>query len=421
MPDDVREIVDALLPSVVVFGIAALGVVIVVWALRRARRSPRARAAAEALRTQAGADLVRLDEAVDELDLELGLSGALYGGTAPTSLRRARLTAQHVRDDAFAEYAALSQADLRPDEIRRASQRIQRRSGEALGRIEAARAEHAEWVRQNVSAADQVRAARERLTTLRATIGDPAALVAELSRRFDESEWRAAAEAAREASAAAHRADDALTAAEQGLGDPTVSVLADLAAAERAIRAAEAEARILEESHRLTLQAASAVRGELEAARSAVRQAVTTRDALEPADAERLGAEIRAVQDGIDALDATAERTPTATVDRVARLRDRLDLALGDARTAQQRLRSARTALPGTLASARGAVARGEAAIAHTRAGADARARLLRAQRELADARQAQDPVTALDAARRALRDAEDAAALADHARLGGR
>ena len=45
MPDDVREIVDALLPSVVVFGIAALGVVIVVWALRRARRSPRARAA----------------------------------------------------------------------------------------------------------------------------------------------------------------------------------------------------------------------------------------------------------------------------------------------------------------------------------------------------------------------------------------
>ncbi|WP_249934623.1 hypothetical protein [Microbacterium ulmi] len=62
-----------------------------------------------------------------------------------------------------------------------------------------------------------------------------------------------------------------------------------------------------------------------------------------------------------------------------------------------------------------------EASVSHARTSADARVRLVSAQRELAIARQAQDPVDALDAARRAIRHAEDAKALADYARLGGR
>jgi hypothetical protein len=420
MPEVVAGILAWVVPALVVFGVTALVIATVVWAIRAARRSPRARSAADELRAKAGVTLVKLDDAVGELDLEVGLSGALYGGGSPASLRRARLTAQHVRDDSFEEYRAISAPDAAPPEIRRVSARIQRRTTEALATIAAARAEHADWVRANVSAGAQIAAARSRLDALRATMGDPAALLAELSTRFADDEWADAARAARAAVDETDLAERALAKAASTADDPTRTSLADLATAERALRRAESEARALEETHRLVTQAAQAVPGEFAAARTALRQAFVTREQLEPADAARLGAELRIVEAELTRLESDAPRRPTRTIDRIARLRDRLDLALGDARTAQQRIRGARTALPGTLAAARNAVAHAEASLSHARASADARSRLASAQRELAAARQAQDPVEALDAARRAMRDAEDAQALADFDRLPG-
>jgi len=418
MTDPAAAFLGWLVPAVVVFGVTAIAVAVLVWAVRRARRSPRARAAAEQARTHAGATLVRLDDEVGELDLEVGLSGALYGGDAPASLRRARLTAQHVRDDGFDEYRAISVPGVAPAEIRRVAARIDRRAGEALTTVAAARAEHGAWVRANVSAVGQVDAARRRLAELRAGMGDPAALVAELSARFAEDEWRDASHAAHAAVAEVAEASRLLDAAAARAADPSLSALPDLASAERALRKAEIDARSLEETHRLVLQAAQAVPDEIAAARAALASASHTRQNLEPADAERLGDELHAIEAELNRVEASAGRRPTRTVDTVARLRGRLDLALGDARTAQQRLRGARTALPGTLAAARGAIAQAEASVAHSRAGADARSRLISAQHELAQARQSADPVAAIDAARRALRDAEDAKALADYARL---
>lgn len=417
MDELVAPLLGWLVPAAIVFGVTVIAIAVSVWAIRRSRRSPRARAAAEEARVSAGTTLVRLDDAVAELDLEVGLSGALYGGGAPVSLRRARLTGQHVRDESFDEYRRISAPDAVPDDVRRSSARIDRRANEALRVMAAARAEHDAWVRANVSASSQVAAAQERLDRLREGMGDPAALVAELSSRFAEDEWRDASRAAHSALEEADEAARLLGEAAQHAADPSRSALAELGAAERSLRQAEADARILEESHRLVMQAAQAVPGEIEAARTALRQAGVTREHLEPADADRLGGELRALHSELDAIEADAARRPSRTVDRIARLRDRLDLALGDARTAQQRLRGARTALPGTLAAARSAIAQAEASVVHTRAGADARARLISSQRELAAARQAQDPVAALDAARRALRDAEDAKALADYAR----
>ena len=413
MPELAATILGWLVPPLIALVVVALAIAVLVWALRRARRSPRARAAAEELRLKAGAALVRLDDAVGELDLEVGLSGALYGGGAPASLRRARLTAQHARDAAFESYRAISAPGVLPDEIRRVANRIDRTATEALGRIASARAEHGAWVRANVSAATQVEAARNRRAQLRASMGDPAALVAELSARFDESEWREASRAADAALTEVAEAERLLDSAATRAADPSLSALPDLAAAERSLRQAEIDARILEETHRLVLQAAQAVPAEIAAARAALRQASVTREHLEAADAERLGTELRAIEADLTRIETDAARRPTRAVDAIARLRSRLDLALGDARTAQQRLRGARTALPGTLAAARGAIAQAEASVAHARAGADARSRLLSAQRELAHARQAEDPVAALDAARRAMRDAEDARALA--------
>lgn len=403
------------LPALIVFGGAAVATVVLIWLLRRARRSPRARTAAEAERTAAGTALVRLDDAVDELDLEVGLSGALYDGTAPVSLRRARLTAQRVRDDAFEQFRGLA-SDTHPDEVRRVARRITRAVDAALGTIRAARTEHAAWMDRNVTAATQVETARGHTERLRAQLGDPDALVAELAGRFDESEWTESAQAARTATAALSEAERLLADAEARAADPTRSALADLARAERELRRADAAARTLEENHRLVLEAARAVGEEITAARDAIRQATAMRSKLEPEDAARLGAEVRAIEESLSQWERDAVRRPTATVDAVARLRDRLDLALGDARTAQQRLRGARTALPGTLAAARAAITRAEPAVA--RAGADARVRLAAAQHELVQARGAADPVAALDAARRALRHAEDASALADYDRF---
>ena len=417
MPE-LAAIVGWVIPALVVFGVTAIAVAAVIWAGRRARRSPRARAAAEKVRAAAGATLVRLDDEVAELDLEVGLSGALFGGDAPPSLRRARLTAQHARDDAFEEYREISDAAVAPSEVRRVAARIERRASEALGLVASARAEHTAWVRANVSAAGQIDAARRRLAQLQASMGDPAALVAELSSRFAEEEWRDASRSAHAAVAEAAAARRHLAEAAAQAADPTRSALAELAAAERSLRQAEADSRNLEETHRLVLQAAQAMPDEIAAARAALRQASITRQHLDVAEADRLGRELHAIEDELNRISTDAARRPTRTIDAIARLRGRLDLALGDARTSQQRLRGARTALPGTLAAARGALAQAEASVTRSRAGADARSRLLSAQSELAQARQAQDPVAALDAARRALRDAEYARALADYAAL---
>ncbi|NNH04929.1 hypothetical protein, partial [Microbacterium ulmi] len=283
MPDAVAAILGWAVPIVVVFGVAAIAVAVAVWAARRARRSPRARAAAAAERGRAGAALVRLDDAVDELDLEVGLSGALYGGGAPASLRRARLTAQHVRDGSFDEYRTIAGDDLLPADVSRVAGRIERRASEALTAIDRARAEHRDWMRAHVSAAQQVGAARARLARLREGMGDPAALVAELSAAYDGAEWRTASRAATSALAEAGDAARMLDLAAAHADDPSRDALGELAAAERSLRAAEADARILEESHRLVSQAAQALPTEFAAARSALRQALATREHLEPA------------------------------------------------------------------------------------------------------------------------------------------
>ncbi|QAY59744.1 hypothetical protein ET475_06905 [Microbacterium protaetiae] len=404
-------------PALVVVVVAGIVVVAIGWAVRAARRSPRARAAADQARTKAGVDLVQLDDAVGELDLEVGLSGALYGGSAPASLRRSRMTAQHVRDDAFGVFRTISDDDsLLPAEVQRRARLISTRVDEAMAAIAHARTEHAQWMQENTSAADQITSARGRLATVREQMGDPRALLAELRERYDEAEWRDAAASATAAVAHADEAAELLDRAAASASDPSRSALSDLALAERRIRSAQSETRRLEEVHGLITQAVQSLPGEFDATRSAVRQAMAVREHLEPDAAARLGTAIHDAESSLAALQRDAARRPTETVDGIARLRDRLDLALGDARTAQQRLRGAHSALTGTIAAAQSAVARAEASA--TRSGVDARVRLASAQDELAKARQLPDPVEALDAARRAMRHAEDAQALAAYDRM---
>ncbi|MBN9215138.1 MAG: hypothetical protein ABS62_01370 [Microbacterium sp. SCN 70-200] len=412
MDELAAEIWRWLIPALVVFGGTAVLATVAIWLLRRSRRSPAARASAEAERTAAGSALVRLDDAIDELALEVGLSGALYDGTAPDTLRRARMTAEHARDASFEQLRALT-PETHPDEVRRVARGIRARTESALATIDAARAEHTAWMTRNVSAAAQVEAARSRARALHAELGDPAPLLATLAERYDRSEWVDAERSAVAAAAALAAAERLIDEAATRAADPTRSALPLLADAERALRGAQAESRRFEERHRLATDASAAVDGEISAARGALREANAVRGELESDDAARLGAVLTEVAAALDAVEADAARRPTAAVTAIARLRDRLDLAVGDARTAQQRLKGARSALPGALAAARDQIARAEPRM--PAAGADARVRLGSAQRELAAARGAANPVDALDAARRALRHAEDAVALADY------
>ncbi|GAA1723936.1 hypothetical protein [Microbacterium paludicola] len=417
---DVTEIepLGWIIPALVVFGSAAVLAVVVVLAVRYARRGPGARRRAAASVERAGVALVRLDDAIDELELEVGLSGALYGGGAPASLRRARMTAQHTRDEAFATYRDLTDPDAPPAVVDRAARELLRRIERASRTIDTARAEHRAWIDQHVTAAEQIDAAERRLAELRARMGDPGALLRELDQGADRSEWGEAERAAEAARSAVALAEQHLAAARAGAQDPSRSALEDLAAAERALRRADAESRALEETHRLVTQAGLAVGDEIAAARAAIRSATGIRAALPPDEAEVLGDEIRWASGELARIEPTAARRPVSANEAIARVRERLDAALADAHTAQQRLRGARSALPGTLAAARSAVGRAEAALPDRAAGLEARVRLDTARQELADARQMSDPVEALDAARRAIRHAEDAKALADYGRL---
>lgn len=410
---------DWVLPALVVFGTAAALLVVAAFVIRAIRRGPGARRRAAEAAEKAGSALVALDDAIEELELEVGLSGALYGGGAPASLRRARMTAQHTRDAAFTAYRAMTDPDTLPADAVRASRDVLRRLETASRAIEAAREEHAAWIATHVSAADQIAAAERHLAELTARVGDPEALLRELEQLVDPEEWTDAARAAQSVRSALTEAQDHLSTAREKAQDPSRSALEDLALGERALRRADAAARLLEESHTQVVQAGRAVAGELDAAHEAVRSATGIRAALEPDDAERLGAEIAWASEQLARISPTAARRPVSANREIARVRERLDAALADARTAQQRLHGARTALPGTLAAARSAVSRAEAALPpHARA-LDCRVRLEAARDELAAARQATDPVTALDAARRAIRHAEDAKALADYTRLG--
>jgi DNA repair exonuclease SbcCD ATPase subunit len=410
---------DWVIPAVVVFGATAVLVVVTVWAGRRARAGAHARARAEDERTRAGTTLVELDDAVAELDLEVGLSGALYGGDGAAPLRRARMLAQHARDRAFDDYRRAADPATPVPEARRIARRVREQAQRALTEVQAARRAHASWVAGHASAADQLAAVERRWHELHNRIGDPRALLRELERRVDPDESRDVADAVAAIEHSISESRRQIDAARALVADPSRTALPAIAAAERALRAAADAERRLEESHRLVMQASEAFAGEIDSAREAIRGALRLREGVADEQAEALARAIRTADEELSRISSIGARRPVAAVDAVARLRTRLDLALGDVRTAQQRMRGARTALPGALASARASLARAEADLAASGAGAEARVRVADARDALAHARIVGDPVEALDAARRALRHADDARALCAYARLG--
>lgn len=412
MVKDTLELWDFVLPSLVVFGSALITIAVIVIAIRLLRRSPRAQSAAVRTRNEAASALVELDDAIEDADVELALATATYGGKAPAALARARLTAVRVRDTGFAVYQELVDAPPVTPVAKQAAVRTHSAARTALRELSAARAQHRDWLRQNANAAQQVTATRAHLQSVQATLGNAATRDTELAARFAPSEvievMTPTARAKTQLEQAQHAIQRASTLAE----DPTKSALDDLADAERAIRAAETAASAADQAYARLDQASAVVQEEFTSVRAQVQEGVTLL-ADTPAEAtERMTDALRDAQSRLDALEADAQRKPLETITALARIRGQLDLAIGDARSARARLDGAKSALPGTIATARALIGRAESKVAASSNGA-ARIRLSSAREELTRSRNASDAVEALDAARRAIRHAEDADALA--------
>ena len=282
-----------------------------------ARRSPRARAeAGRSPRRAPASTLVKLDDAVDELDLEVGLSGALYGGgVAGLAATCPRSTAQHVRDESFEEYRAISSRMPARRRSGGSPTRIERRCTEALATISAARAEHAGWVRANVSATAQVAAARRATRgAARRRWGTRPRSSRNCPPRFAEEEWSDASQSPRaRRSTTPPRRERSLAIAAQ-TRERSDTHRARRAGRRRAsLRRAEAEARTLEETHRLVTPGRTG--GPRRVRRGAHGSAAGDRrrgSSSTRVDSDRLGAELRAIEAELAQIEIDARAGPLA-------------------------------------------------------------------------------------------------------------
>ncbi|MFK4790766.1 hypothetical protein [Microbacterium sp. ZW T5_56] len=407
---------EAIYPSLIIFGGTAVAIAAITWIVRRVRRRPSAQLAAENARESAGGALVRLDDAISEADIELGLAGAVYGGKEPAALARARLRAVQVRDDGFARHRALADAPPAVPVLRQRSDRLRVEADRAAAELEEARGQHAAWLRRNADAPRQIAALRRRIAEVTDQLGTPGVREQELADRFADDEAKNTTEPLRTARERLDVAHQALAAAEKMRSDPTQPILERLTDAERALREAERAMQSADQAYEQTRAAAIAAPAEIASVRADIRRVVALQREVPPVAAARLGEAAEKASAAVDALEPRASAEPSAVIAGITRVRDRLDLAVGDARTARARLDGAKNALPGTLATARMLIGRAEQSVAAGNS-SEARIRLASARDELARARNADDVVAALDAARRAVRHAEDADALAQFGR----
>lgn len=382
---------------------ALLVTAVVVMVVRTRRRSPRARAAADAARLAAADALLHLDDAATELDIAFEASEALVDGDSTNALRRARAAALRARDRGFTDVAALESSSAIPAQRRIEAEAVRAQLEAQLAKVARTRAELVEWARTHGTPSDRVRAARARRDDVVRAAGDPAPLIAGLRERFAEDDWRDAAEAADAATAALAHADETLAAADAATDPAEIDRLVHEAT--DATRRAARHLKAVEDAHRIALQAADNAGAEVAAARDELAAAIDIAESRPDECASDAAARLREATNDLDAAAIDAGRRPRAAIETVARVRELRDDLLGEAPAPRRRLEAARAALPGTLACARAALAAAEARDDRT---IDARLRRDRARRELAAARAATDAGVALANARTAWRAAAE-------------
>jgi hypothetical protein len=435
----------SLLPSLVVFaGVIAALVVGASLLRRRSRRLGRpvpgrlTRSTGDALQgggapvrlpvdelvKRASIQLVQMDDALREAVDEVEFTRAEFGEAAAIEFAEALDTARRRASEAFALRQRLD--DSVPDteqQQRDWSKRILSLSDSALALVTAQSRSIQERRRDETSAPAALARTRAAIAAGRARLPEARATLSELADAYASTAIAPVAGAADEVEQAFDAAERDVTAAEAALSASTLAPAARQAQqAEAAVRRAQARLDAVERMRQTLRDARVARETALSAAGVQRTEAARLRDSVEdPAAAERITAASAALEAAVDTARARTAADPVADVDALAAAAGRLDDTLAIARTAQQRLDSARSALVGAIAIAESHIRTADDAIAagRGRVGPDARTRLAAARHELDLARQEADPVAALDGARRAATRATDADALARYDTLG--
>lgn len=411
------------LPSLLVFGAAAVALVAGVAGFRRlgARRERAELGDVRALEVRAKGLIVQADNAVRDADREVAFAEAQFGPAVAREVRAALETARGRLHEAFLLQQRLDDAAPAAAASRRSwSTRIVDLCESALQELGAAEGALAARRRAERGARSDVPALREDAARLERRRVEAEAGLERLGTRFAPSALGVAHAASVRADSALAGAVAALDTAQRQLAgtEPAADTLATAAdlldRAARDLAVVEGVELDLAAAQEDAATQAAALDADLVAARG-------ERDGLQDADAQAaLGTAIGEAS-AVMAARADVAGDPFADRDRIGAARDRLEVARAAARSAQGRLDGARGALGGAIAIAESQARVARAAIDRggQRVGADARTRLAEAERQLVIARQEPDPVAALDAARRAAARANDAEALAAYDTLG--
>ncbi|WP_430647829.1 hypothetical protein [Agromyces sp. GXS1127] len=412
------------LPSLVVFGAAALALAAGVVGYRRlgVRREARDAATARELETAAKARLVGADEAVRDAVQEIRFAEAQFG---PETARDLGETVERARGwlrEAFLLQQRLDDGESDPAAARRTwSTRIASLCDAVEHALADADAVLSARRAAERGAVDDTPALRERQRRLVGRRADAASALDRLGTRFSASALSGAQGALARADHDLAAAATALEEAARRLGAaPGTPVAGLLGTAAHALQRADGELDRVEHVELDLAAAARAADGEAADLDAELVAARRERDLAADPDA---GAALAAAIGDLSPLLIGREHRaddPFAERDRLRAARDRLEAARAGARRAQDRLDGASGALPGAIAIAESQIGVAGEALERARAfaGADARTRLAEAERQLAIARRESDPVAALDAARRAASRASDAEALAHYAAL---
>ena len=416
--------VEALTLSFVAVGLVVGGLILyglIMLFRRREGAKPSGAAGLPALISKASLKLVALDEALTAAENELGFAIAQFGEDATADYAIAVKHSRAMSTAAFRLRKELEDAFPEPvTKQREMTLQIIALSDAAQNTLESQDRSFSSLRSEEVAApasldelADRIAAATARLAPARTTLERLAAqyrpdIAAEHEHAVTDAEKRLA------------EAAETVTAAQKRLSPSGVNdVVASLRAAEISVSAATT---LIDSIDSVAAQFDDAAKTVTTLGAAQKADLVEARQERENAPDAMTGAAILAAIDAVETvLAAVSEQKrpadPVANLDKLNAAIARLDLALASARNQAQRLEHARTALAGTLVSARSQIAavRGFILAGGREVGADARTRLNEAERELtsAEAGAEAEPVDALDAARRAVTHARDADALA--------
>ena len=414
--DDVaRGATVAVVTVIVVVGVLLAGGIVLLFR-RRSGAQPSSASGLRALRTRANILLVRADEAVTAGEDELGFAVAQFGDTRTSQFAASMADARAKLAEAFRLQQALD------DSVPESAQKKREWTLQITALCEAAIATVAgqdrDFSRLRGAEADspariadlRARIAAER-ADLAATAGTRERLLASYDPALLGADPVAAATAALDA--AAESVDDA----EARIAPSGVNTVGGLLEdAEGSLRRAAGVQQAQRQLGARLDAAASALDSLVDSTERDLAEARLQRDAAP--DADTGAAIIRAVADVEKTRSAVgASRDPVAGLDALTTAVATLDTALASARNQTQRLEHARSALVGTLVSARSQIAALKSLVADggRGVGAEARTRLAEAERQLMLAEAETDPVEALDVARRAVTHARDGEALAHY------